>query len=187
MNKTGGKARVCLSLFLSFAKIGAFTFGGGYAMLPLIRREAVGRHGWISDEELLDITAIAESTPGPIAINSATFIGRRAAGFFGALCATAGVVLPSFIIISLLSLVIDKVGDIRAVKYAFLGIRAGVTALILRALISLINSCPKNAPTYIIAGLSFVLSAVFSLPVYAILPAAAAAGLVLSLRGGIKE
>jgi hypothetical protein len=87
-------------LFLTFAKIGLFTFGGGYAMLPLIEKEAVDNKKWITDNELLDVVAIAESTPGPIAINAATFIGKKVGGFIGALCATTGVVLPSFIIIT---------------------------------------------------------------------------------------
>ena len=95
-----------LSLFLTFLKIGLFTFGGGYAMIPLIQRETVNHKKWISDKDILDIVAIAESTPGPIAINAATFIGYRVGGFFGAMAATVGVVLPSFTIIAAISYVL---------------------------------------------------------------------------------
>ena len=124
-------------LFLTFFKIGAFTFGGGYAMIPLIQREAVERRRWVSDEDILDIIAIAESTPGPIAINAATFVGYKTRGFWGAFCATFGVVLPSFVIITLISFVLQEFESLRAVKYAFFGIRAGVLALILKALWSM--------------------------------------------------
>ena len=96
-----GKLKTLWQVFITFFKIGAFTFGGGYAMIPLIQKETVDNHGWVTDEDILEIIAIAESTPGPIAINSATFVGYKVAGFLGAFCATFGVVLPSFVIISL--------------------------------------------------------------------------------------
>ena len=98
-----------LSVFLTFLKIGAFTFGGGYAMIPLIQREAVEKHGWVSDDDILEIVAVAESTPGPIAINAATFVGYRVGGFFGAAAATMGVVLPSFCIILAVSATVGAV------------------------------------------------------------------------------
>ena len=96
---THWKLRQIVELLLVFLKIGAFTFGGGYAMIPLIHREMVENKSWITDEEIMDIIAIAESTPGPLAVNSATFVGFRVAGFWGAVAATAGVVLPAFVII----------------------------------------------------------------------------------------
>ena len=95
-----------LSLFLTFMKIGTFTFGGGYAMIPLIQREVVEEKKWINESELMDMIAIAESTPGPIAINSATFVGHHVGGFWGAFCATVGVILPSFAIIAAISYVL---------------------------------------------------------------------------------
>ena len=97
------KLKLVFTLFLTFAKIGAFTFGGGYAMIPLIEKEVIEKKKWISEDILLEVIAIAESTPGPIAINSATFIGNRVAGFWGSFAATFGVVLPSFLIIFCLS------------------------------------------------------------------------------------
>ena len=136
-----------LQLFWTFARIGAFTFGGGYAMIPLIQKETAEKRGWVSQEEILDVVAIAESTPGPIAINAATFIGYKTAGPLGAVCATLGVVLPSFLIIAGLSLLLQQFQSLRPVRYAFFGIRAGVLALVLRALVSMDKQCPKNAVT----------------------------------------
>lgn len=144
-----------LSLFFTFLKIGAFTFGGGYAMIPLIQKEVVEKKKWISEQDILEIVAIAESTPGPIAINAATFIGYKIAGFFGAFFATFGVVLPSFLIILAISLVLRQFESIRAVRYAFNGIRAGVLALIIKALVSMYKQCPKGFISYVIAALAF--------------------------------
>ena len=102
------KLKKVFQLFITFIKIGAFTFGGGYAMVPLIQRETVEKKKWINDDDILEIVAIAESTPGPIAVNSATFVGYKTAGVLGAAAATIGVVLPSFTIIYFISFVIDK-------------------------------------------------------------------------------
>ena len=126
-----------LTLFLTFFKIGAFTFGGGYAMLPLIQREIVEKRKWITNDDILEVVAIAESTPGPIAVNSATFVGYRTGGFSGALLATLGVVLPSFAVILAISFVLREFESLKAVQYAFSGIRAGVLALVLKALWSM--------------------------------------------------
>ena len=172
--------RQAVDLFLCFFKIGAFTFGGGYAMIPIIQKEIGEKRGLISDEELLDIVAIAESTPGPIAINAATFVGSKVAGFFGAFCATLGVVLPSFIIISLLSLVLEAVNDLKAVKYAFFGIRAAVLALIVKALWSMYKQCPKHIVSYIVAAGSFVAAALFNVPVIYVILGCALFGLIAS-------
>ena len=105
-------------LFFTFLKIGAFTFGGGYAMIPLIKREVVESNKWISEEEMLDVIAVAESTPGPLAINSATFVGSHMAGALGALAATLGVVLPSFLIILAISFALKQVEHLPVVQYA---------------------------------------------------------------------
>ena len=143
-------------LFITFFKIGAFTFGGGYAMIPLIQREVSEKNKWITDEEILEVVAIAESTPGPIAINSATFVGYKICGFWGSFFCTLGVVLPSFLIILCISGILELVKDYRVVKYAFMGIRAGVVALVIKALIKMYKACPKSVVSYIIMGLSFV-------------------------------
>ena len=137
-------------VFFTFFKIGAFTFGGGYAMIPLIQRETVEKYGWISDDDILEVLAIAESTPGPIAINAATFIGYRVAGFLGALCATLGVALPSFVVILAISGVLRQFQHIKAVQYAFVGIRAGVLALIVKAFWGMLKKAEKSAVSYAI-------------------------------------
>lgn len=136
--------KIYFILFKTFFKIGLFTFGGGLAMIPLIEKETVSRQKWIDDEEMISIIAIAESTPGPIAVNSATYIGYKVGGFFGAVCATLGVVLPSFIIIILITLVLEQFMANEYVKYAFLGIRASVTILILNAALKLFKKVKKS-------------------------------------------
>ena len=167
-----------LELFISFFKIGLFTFGGGYAMIPLIQKEIAEQKKWITDDDILEIVAIAESTPGPIAVNAATFVGWRTAGFLGALCATIGVVLPSFVIISLIAFVLGEFQDVKAVRYAFFGIRAGVLALILRALVSMYKKSPKGTLSYMITILAFAASAVFDVNAIVIILLAGVTGLV---------
>ena len=125
------KWKTLWKVFTTFFKIGAFTFGGGYAMIPLIQRETVDNHKWVTEDDILEIIAIAESTPGPIAINSATFVGYRTCGVLGSVAATLGVVLPSFVIIFAISFVLRQFQELKAVQYAFQGIRAGVMALLL--------------------------------------------------------
>ena len=146
-----------LELFITFLKIGAFTFGGGYAMIPLIRKEAVEKRDWISEEEMLDIVAVAESTPGPIAINSATFVGSKVAGVMGAVSATIGVALPSFFIILLLASVMEKLQKYHLFQTAFIGVRAGILALILQALITMKKQCPKDTFSYCLILMCFLL------------------------------
>ena len=170
------------TLFITFFKIGLFTFGGGYAMIPLIQKEAVQRYGWLTDDEVLEIIAVAESTPGPIAVNSATFTGFKTAGFWGAFLATAGVVLPSFAVITAISAVLDKFGSLRLVSLAFGGIRAGVLALILKALFSMYRQCPKGAPEYFIMALAFVLCAVLGVNAAIVIVICAVLGIVFARR-----
>ena len=183
MSKTdqNSKLRRIFTLFTTFFRIGAFTFGGGYAMIPLIQRDVVEKHKWITDDDILEIVAIAESTPGPIAINSATFIGYRVAGFFGAFFATFGVVLPSFVIISLISLLLNEFQSITAVRYAFFGIRAGVLALLLKALWTMYKKSPKGWPAYVVMAGSFVLTAIFDINVLFVIIGCAVFGLVTSM------
>lgn len=174
-------------LFLTFFKIGAFTFGGGYAMVPLIKREAAEKKKWVSDDDIIDIVAIAESTPGPIAVNAATFIGTRTAGFPGAAAATFGVVLPAFIIILGVSALFRITSDIKWISYAFFGIRAAVLALILNAFVSMYKQCPKNLFSYVLAGAVFVLAAFLKVPVAAIIGGCAVFGLAFYALCGRKR
>lgn len=171
----------CAQIFASFFKIGAFTFGGGYAMIPLIQNEAVEKRHWVTDEDILDIIAIAESTPGPIAINSATFVGYKAAGVLGSMCATLGVVLPSFVIILLLSYVLQQFQELKPVVYAFNGIRAGVLALLVKALWTMYTKSPKGWPAYVVMAGAFVLTAIFDVNVIFVIIGCAVFGLVTSL------
>lgn len=159
------RMRRCLSLFAAFFKIGLFTFGGGYAMLSMILSELCERRNWISEAELMDVAAVAESTPGPIAVNSATYIGYKQAGFFGALAATLGVVTPSFGIIYLISLGIESFMEIRAVQSAFRGIQVAVAILILRASVKLIGKLPGNLASRGALILSSALTILISLGV----------------------
>ena len=128
-----------LKLFLTFFKIGAFTFGGGYAMIAIMHGELVEKKKWTVDDEFYDVVSIAESTPGPVAINMATFLGYKKAGVLGAIFATLGVVMPSFIIIFLISQIFDKFLSFTPVQYAFKGIQACVGYLILNAGVKMVK------------------------------------------------
>ena len=168
-------------IFTTFFRIGAFTFGGGYAMIPLIQHEAVEKNGWVSDEDILEIVAIAESTPGPIAINSATFVGHRAAGFWGSAVATLGVVLPSFVVISLIAFVLREFGDYQAVKYAFNGIRVGVLALLAKALINMFKKAPKGWAAYVAMAAAFAITSFTNIHVLFVIAGCGIFGLITSL------
>ncbi|MBR5152294.1 MAG: chromate transporter [Clostridia bacterium] len=171
-----------LQLFSTFFKIGAFTFGGGYAMIPLIQKEMVENKHWISDEDILEIVAIAESTPGPIAINAATFIGYRKAGVWGSFAATFGTVLPSFVIITVIAYLLRGFADYPVVKHAFFGIRAGVLALILKAFVTMCKKSPRNTLSYCIMAAAFLLAGIFDFHVLLVLIACAVTGLLFSMQ-----
>lgn len=175
------KAAACLELFGSFFRIGAFTFGGGYAMIPLIHKEAVEEKQWVSDKEVLDIIAIAESTPGPIAVNTATFVGYKAAGILGAACATLGVVLPSFLIISVISLFFTQFKENQWVAFAFEGIRAAVVVLMVQAIAKLKAYCPNDAFNLTILAVAFVAASFLGVDTIPILITAGVMGLCRQL------
>lgn len=175
------KLKLCLQLFLTFMKIGAVTFGGGYAMIPIIENETSKKKKWIAPDDLIDVIALSESTPGPISICAATFIGFKTAGLIGAFCATIGVVLPSFVIIFALSLFLRRFEDILFIRYAFLGIRAGVLSLLIKAVISMFKKSPKNIVAYCIMACSMVAVAFFSTNVLIVLGSAAVIGLCATL------
>lgn len=131
-------------LFLSFAKIGLFTFGGGYAMIALIEDTCVEKKKWITHDEMMNITVIAESTPGPIAINCATYVGFKQKGFAGALAATTGMILPSFCIIFAISVYMDRFLEISWIAHAFQGIKIAAGILILDAAVRMLKKMPKK-------------------------------------------
>ena len=143
------------TIFLTFAKIGLFTFGGGYAMISIIENICVERKKWITHEEMMDVTVIAESTPGPIAINCATFVGYKQKGILGALAATFGVVLPSFTIIYLISVFMDDFLEITWIANAFKGIRVAVGLLIIDVAVKMIRKMKKKVLPLIIMCCSF--------------------------------
>ena len=172
------KWKTLWQVFTTFFKIGAFTFGGGYAMIPLIQRETVDNHKWVTEDDILEIIAIAESTPGPIAINSATFVGYRTCGVLGSAAATLGVVLPSFVIIFAISFVLRQFQELKAVQYAFNGIRAGVMALLCKALWGMYKKNKKNWASYTVMAGSFLLTAIVDVSVLPVLAGCAIFGLV---------
>ena len=159
MNGTNEKKVSLWKLFSAFMRIGAFTFGGGYAMLPMLERECVEKTGWVTHDELLDYFAIGQCTPGVIAVNTATFVGKKHRGFVGALVTTAGVVLPSFVIICVLTALLANFADIPVVKYALHGVRVAVGVLILNTVIKLVKEKIKDWLGYVLAALAFIIVA----------------------------
>ncbi len=179
-------------LFLTFFRIGLFTFGGGYAMIPLIEDACVVKKEWITHEEMMDITVIAESTPGPIAINCATYVGMKKNGLLGAAAATLGVILPSFLIILLISFFFDRFLEIKWVASAFRGIKIAVGILITDAAIRMIAKTKKKPLPIILIVCSF--AAVMLINVFALrlstvvlMLAAAAVSLIVYLVGRQKK
>ena len=150
-------------LFFTFAKIGLFTFGGGYAMIAQIKETVVEQKGWLDEEELMQIITVAESTPGPIAINMATYVGYKKKGVAGSVMATLGVVVPSLVILYIVSLFLDAFLQNKYVAYAFTGIKCGVAFLILRAGIDMLKKLEKNAVSRISFGIVFVLMLLFDM------------------------
>lgn len=186
------KLKTYLSLFLTYLKIGLFTFGGGYAMIALIEENIVNRKKWISKEELTDIVTIAESTPGPIAVNCSTYVGYKVGGVLGSIIATLGCVLPSFIIIFAISLVFDAFLSITLVQYAFNGIKCAVGLIILRQGIKMFKSfkkTPLSMICFIVAIIGILLINFFAVDFSTIffILAGAVIGLVVYLTDKAKE
>ena len=173
-----------LQLFTTFFKIGIFTFGGGYAMIPLIEREVIDNRKWISRKDFLDMLVLAQSTPGPIAVNTAVFVGYKTAGTMGAISATLGTVLPSFIVILLLALFFVEVRDNRYVDAAFRAMRPAVVALIVAPLLGLV----KGMKWYLIVVSAVVAMAVWYFgfsPMY-LIGAGLVVGIVIAVVNGRK-
>ena len=179
--------KILLEMFLTFAKVGVMTFGGGYAMLPILQREVVENKGWATEEELMDYFAIGQCTPGVIAVNTATFIGQKNKGILGGILATLGVVFPSLIIISLLAGVIEAFSHLQWVQNAFGGIRVCVCVLIVNAVIKLYKKAVVDIPTLIIFILVAIGSVFLNVSPVIFVVLAAFAGLILKALGGIKQ
>ena len=174
---------ILLKLFAAFARVGVLTFGGGYAMIPMLEREIVDRHGWATNEELMDYYAVGQCTPGVIAVNTATFIGYKTAGNLGGIVATLGVIFPSFVIITVIAGIIQNFADIPAVKSAFAGIRVCVCVLIFNSVVKLWKGAVKDKAALVLCLLVFVLSVFFSISPIVFVVFCAAAGILLTRMG----
>ena len=172
-----------LSLFLSFAKVGVMTFGGGYAMIPILEREIVDRQGWASSEELMDYYAVGQCTPGVIAVNTATFIGYRVGGIAGGIIATLGVVFPSLVIITLIAGILTNFADIPAVKSAFSAVRVCVCVLIFNSVLKLWKGAVKDKGALVLFLLVLVLSVFFDISPVVFVLLCAASGIALTRMG----
>lgn len=163
---------------MTFFKIGLFTFGGGYAMVPLIEYEMVEKHRWIDSKEIIDIVAIAAAAPGVISVNTATFVGYRVAGFRGALVATVGMIIPSYVIICTIAIFYQQFKDLVWVSYAFTGIRAGVIVLLLGAVFELGKKLEYTTMAVLILTITFVLATFTELNVIFLLIGSGIAGMI---------
>lgn len=173
--------RSLVSLFLTFFKIGLTTFGGGYAMIPVMKREFSEKRDWVSEEEMTEMIAISESTPGPLAINAATFIGNRVSGFLGAFLSTLGVILPSFIVILVISLFLEVIKENVIVEYAFFGLRAGVLALFIKAFFIMAKHAPRNILSYCLIAGAFTAETLLGIHTIIIIASCGAVGVAAML------
>ena len=178
--------KLLLEMFLTFAKVGVMTFGGGYAMLPILQREVVENKGWATEEELMDYFAIGQCTPGVIAVNTATFIGQKNKGILGGIMATLGVVFPSLVIISLLAGVIEAFSHLAWVQNAFGGIRVCVCVLIANAVVKLYKKAVVDKFTFALFLLVAVGSTLLDISPVVFVLIAAVAGIALKTMGGKK-
>lgn len=170
-------------LFYAFARVGVLTFGGGYAMIPILEREIVDNHHWASSEELMDYYAVGQCTPGIIAVNTATFVGRKVAGIWGGIVATLGMVFPSLVIITVIAGILSNFADIPAVKSAFAGIRVCVCVLIFNAVLKLWKAAVPDKGALALAVLVFLLSVFLKLSPVVFVIFCAAAGILLTRLG----
>lgn len=174
---------ILLELFVSFAKVGVMTFGGGYAMLPILEREIVDKKGWAANEELMDYYAVGQCTPGIIAVNTATFIGYKTAGNLGSIVASIGVVFPSVVIITIIAGLIQNFADIPAVQSAFAGIRVCVCVLIFNSVIKLWKGAVKDKAALALCLIVFVLSVFFKISPVIFVVLCGAAGILFTKLG----
>jgi chromate transporter len=177
----GIQTKDLVTMFGSFFKIGAFTIGGGLAMLPLIEREFVEVHGWVTQEEIVDVFAVAQSLPGVIAINTSICIGYKLGGITGALVAAAGMIIPSFVSILAIAILFVNAQNNVWVQKAFAGVRAGVTAMIFLAALKLGKSILRNPPAWVLGSLSFLALVVFEMNAIPVIFACGLAGLILGI------
>ena len=170
-----------LDLFFTFARIGACTFGGGYAMLPILQREIVDKRGWATEDELMDYYAIGQCTPGVIAVNTSTFIGYKTHGLPGAVSATAGMISPSLVIIIIIAAFIQQFAHLEIVQNAFAGIRIAVCALVLQSVWKMAKKGVVDVPTAVILVITFIAVAFLGISPVTMVVVAAAAGILVNL------
>ncbi len=175
--------KTLLQLFAAFARVGVMTFGGGYAMIPILEREIVDRHGWATSEELMDYYAVGQCTPGVIAVNTATFVGYSVAGVPGGIMATLGVVFPSVVIITVIAGILTNFADLPSVKSAFAAIRVCVCVLIFNAVMKLWKKAVPDKATLVLFLLVFLLSVFLDLSPIVFVVLCAVAGIVLTRMG----
>lgn len=174
-------------MFITFAKVGVMTFGGGYAMLPILEREVVENKGWATEEELLNYFAVGQCTPGIIAVNTATFIGYKYKGISGGIFATAGVIFPSLVIIIILAAFLQNFAEIPFVIKAFAGIRAVVAALVINAVIKFFKSGVKDLTGFFIFLAAFIIAGILGISSIYVVIGALIVGLIAGRLGRCKE
>ncbi len=178
------------NLFLAFARIGGLTFGGGYAMLPMLQREVVEKQGWATEEELMDYYAVGQCIPGVIAVNTATFVGNKVRGFLGAVAASLGVISPSLVIIIAIAAFIQSFSELEIVQNAFAGIRVGVCVLIFSAVIKLFKKAIIDKFTFGLFAIVFALTVLFDISPVLFVILAAVSGIIVRvffLKGGAEK
>lgn len=178
--------RELIDMFLTFARIGGLTFGGGYAMMPMLQREVVEKKHWATENELMDYYAVGQCTPGVIAVNTAVFVGNKVRGFVGAVAASLGVVFPSLVIIVAIAAFIQSFSDLPIVQNAFAGIRVGVCVLILDAVIKLFKKAIVDKFTLALFAIVFVASVFIDINPIIFVIAAAVAGIIVYILKGEK-
>lgn len=178
--------RELLDLFLIFARMGAFTFGGGYAMLPIIQREIVEKRGWASHEEVMDYYAIGQVTPGIIAVNTATFIGYKLRGVVGGIVATAGMVFPSIIIITIIAMFFQQFAHYAIVQHAFAGIRIVVVALVIQTTYEMAKKAVVDKVTGAVFGIGLILMIILPISPVWFVVGAALVGIVVGKKKEVK-
>lgn len=178
-------------LYIAFFRIGLFTFGGGLTMLPMLKKEVIEKNGWLTEEELLDCYAIGQCTPGIIAVNTATFVGYKEKGVMGGIIATAGMVSPSFLIITLIASFLSNLMDFAWVGHALMGIRGGVCALMLNTVLTMAKKSLVKPYCYVICIATFVLAFFLDVPTVLLVVLAGLCGVFIcrctKLADGVKK
>lgn len=183
---TKSKSKLCLELFCSFFQIGILTFGGGLTMLPMLKFEVVEKRGWTTEEELLDCYAIGQCTPGIIAVNTATYVGYKQCGVIGGICATAGMVAPSLIIITIIAAFLRQFMDNVWLQHALMGVRGVVCGLMLNTVLTLAKKSLIHPICWVVCAVVFVLATFSPLPTILLVVLAAVSGILLA-KFGMKE